>query len=745
MSIFQRFTDQAIKVIMLAQEESRRLGHNFVGTEQILLGLSGEGTGVAAKVLKSMGVNLKDARIEVEKIIGRGSGFVADDTPFTTRAKQVFELSLEEARQRGHNYIGTEHLLLGLIREGEGVGVRVLENLGADLARVRTEVILMLGETVEITAVSDDRRTKMPRWEEIWADLAQMAADGKIAPDMVQQKKIKPVIEILGSTKSNPQKSSLSKKKAISNPLWRMLERQVIKEQYFLQKLLGEGGYGAVYLADEVLTKRDKQLEQVAVKLILSDDTTESQLDELIVTRKLLHPNLTGCFDRGECNLMGADYLYLLMELADFSLEKQLNQGILSQAETILLVKDIAEALVYLHNQVVVLPNQPKPVTLAHRDLKPGNILRIGNKWKLSDFGLVKIIGSGSVLNTSNLFGTPLYLPPESYEGKICPAWDVWALGIVIVEALTGKLPFNGETLQQLQKQVCEQEPDLSGLPQKFEPLVRGCLEKDRHKRWTAKQVLEQIPVSKSGYVLLYNAGLEYEGIYTIQRGEYNQVIIFEEEGGAHRFSSYLEGQGFTNISVEFFEEEDINNFCNCLNFDVEWIASGEEVIFNENNLSKTQQFYVLLYNVGTENEGIHTIDTGDRHKVLIFENQEDAHRFSDLLEAQNFPRPSVESIDVEKIKNFCKELNYDYELIRAGTLAIPPEGNVEKLAFETKQENNSFLDGIIGFWEGIKEVWNGSNELSKSEIFVLEKAPDDSPLPTNRSEAKILKLENWD
>jgi ATP-dependent Clp protease ATP-binding subunit ClpC len=740
--MFERFTEKAIKVIMLAQEEARRLGHNFVGTEQILLGLIGEGTGVAAKVLKSMGVNLKDARIEVEKIIGRGSGFVAVEIPFTPRVKRVLELSLQEARQLGHNNIGTEHLLLGLIRETEGVGVQVLENLGADLAKVRTEVILMLGETVEVTAVSDDRRTKMPRWEEIWADLAQMAADGKIDPDMVQQKKIKSVIEILGSTKSNPQKSSLSKKRPISNPLWRMLKGQVINEKYFLQELLGEGGYGAVYLADEVLIKRDKQLEQVAIKLILSDDTTESQLDELIVTRKLIHPNLTGCFDRGECNLLGADYLYLLMELADFSLEKQLTQEILSQAETILLVKDIAEALVYLHNQVVVLPNQPEPVTLAHRDLKPGNILRIGNKWKLSDFGLVKIMGSGSVLNTSNLFGTPLYLPPESYNGEISPAWDIWALGIVIVEALTGKLPFNGETLQQLQKQVSDREPDLSSLPQSFEPIVRGCLEKDRHKRWTAKQILEQIPVLKSGYVLLYNVGLEYEGIYTIQKGDHHQVLIFEEEGDVHRFSSYLEGQGFTNISVEFFEEEQINNFCNCLNFDVEWIASGEEVIFNEKNVYKTQQVYALLYNAGTENEGIHMIDTGDRHKVLMFENQDDALRFSDLLEAQDFPRPSVESIGVEEIKSYCQQFDYDYELIPAGTLSIPPEGNAEKLAFKTKQENNSFLDKIIGFLEDIKDVWNGSNE---SKVFHLEEAPQNSPLPTNRSEAKRLKLEDYD
>ena len=138
--MFERFTEKAIKVIMLAQEEARRLGHNFVGTEQILLGLIGEGTGVAAKVLKSLGVNLKDSRIEVEKIIGRGSGFVAVEIPFTPRAKRVLELSLEAARQLGHNYIGTEHLLLGLIGEGTGVAAKVLKSLGVNLKDSRIEV-----------------------------------------------------------------------------------------------------------------------------------------------------------------------------------------------------------------------------------------------------------------------------------------------------------------------------------------------------------------------------------------------------------------------------------------------------------------------------------------------------------------------------------------------------------------------------------------------------------------------------
>jgi len=205
--MFERFTEKAIKVIMLAQEEARRLGHNFVGTEQILLGLIGEGTGVAAKVLKSLGVNLKDSRIEVEKIIGRGSGFVAVEIPFTPRAKRVLELSLEEARQLGHNYIGTEHLLLGLIREGEGVAARVLENLGIDLTKVRTQVIRMLGETAEVGAGANSSKgnLKTSTLDEFGTNLTKLASESKLDPVVGRYSEIDRVIQILGRrTKNNP-------------------------------------------------------------------------------------------------------------------------------------------------------------------------------------------------------------------------------------------------------------------------------------------------------------------------------------------------------------------------------------------------------------------------------------------------------------------------------------------------------------------------------------------------------------
>ncbi|ONM17902.1 Double Clp-N motif-containing P-loop nucleoside triphosphate hydrolase superfamily protein [Zea mays] len=207
-AMFERFTEKAIKVIMLAQEEARRLGHNFVGTEQILLGLIGEGTGIAAKVLKSMGINLKDARVEVEKIIGRGSGFVAVEIPFTPRAKRVLELSLEEARQLGHNYVGSEHLLLGLLREGEGVAARVLESLGADPNNIRTQVIRMVGESTEAVGAGvggGSSGQKMPTLEEYGTNLTKLAEEGKLDPVVGRQDQIERVTQILGRrTKNNP-------------------------------------------------------------------------------------------------------------------------------------------------------------------------------------------------------------------------------------------------------------------------------------------------------------------------------------------------------------------------------------------------------------------------------------------------------------------------------------------------------------------------------------------------------------
>src|ERR1700694_1098960 len=142
--LFERFTDRARRVLVLAQEEARLLNHNFIGTEHILLGLIHEGEGVAAKALESLGISLEAVREKVEETIGPAGSSSPGSPPFTPRAKKVLELSLREALQLGHNYIGTEHMLLGLVREGEGVAAQVLVNLGADLSRVRQQVIQLL-------------------------------------------------------------------------------------------------------------------------------------------------------------------------------------------------------------------------------------------------------------------------------------------------------------------------------------------------------------------------------------------------------------------------------------------------------------------------------------------------------------------------------------------------------------------------------------------------------------------------
>ncbi len=144
--MFERFTDRARRVVVLAQEEARILSHNYIGTEHILLGLIREGEGVAAKALASLGISLDTVRQQVEETIGQGQQAESGHIPFTSRAKKVLELSLSESKALGHHYIGTEHILLGLIREGEGVAAQVLVDLGADLTRVRQQVIKLLDE-----------------------------------------------------------------------------------------------------------------------------------------------------------------------------------------------------------------------------------------------------------------------------------------------------------------------------------------------------------------------------------------------------------------------------------------------------------------------------------------------------------------------------------------------------------------------------------------------------------------------
>jgi ATP-dependent Clp protease ATP-binding subunit ClpC len=210
--MFEHFTETAIKAIMLAQEEARRLGHNLVGTEQILLGLIEEGTGVAGTVLKNLGITLEKARTEVENIIGRGFRTVPAELPFTPKAKRLFEQSFQEARQLGHNYIGTEHLLLAITQDTEGVAAKVLQNLNVDLGDVRSKVIRALGEVAAAStsrkqgsAFAKNAEGKQATLEEFGTNLTKLAAAGKLDPVVGRQKEIERVIQILGRrTKNNP-------------------------------------------------------------------------------------------------------------------------------------------------------------------------------------------------------------------------------------------------------------------------------------------------------------------------------------------------------------------------------------------------------------------------------------------------------------------------------------------------------------------------------------------------------------
>ncbi|HVM30313.1 MAG TPA: ATP-dependent Clp protease ATP-binding subunit [Candidatus Limnocylindrales bacterium] len=206
MDRFDKFTDRARKVLTLAQDEAQRFNHNYIGTEHLLLGLVREGEGVAARVLENMNVELAKVRTAVEFIIGRGDRPVVGEVGLTPRAKRVIELAIDEARRFGHNYIGTEHLLLGLVREGEGIAAGVLESLGVNLDKVRHEVIRVLSQSSAAGPTSETKRTsKTPTVDQLGINLTDAVRAGKIDPVIGREKEIERVIQILSRrTKNNP-------------------------------------------------------------------------------------------------------------------------------------------------------------------------------------------------------------------------------------------------------------------------------------------------------------------------------------------------------------------------------------------------------------------------------------------------------------------------------------------------------------------------------------------------------------
>jgi len=210
--MFERFTDRARRVVVLASEEARQLSHNYIGTEHILLGLIHEGEGLAAKALDQLGITLEAVRTQVVETIGEGQQAPTGHIPFTPRAKKVLELSLREALQLGHNYISTEHILLGLVREGEGVATQVLIKLGSDLPRVRQQVMqLVSGYQGKETAMSgggspaEAAPTGSLVLDQFGRNLTQAAREGKLDPVIGREKEIERVMQVLSRrTKNNP-------------------------------------------------------------------------------------------------------------------------------------------------------------------------------------------------------------------------------------------------------------------------------------------------------------------------------------------------------------------------------------------------------------------------------------------------------------------------------------------------------------------------------------------------------------
>lgn len=204
--MWDKFTDQARRVLTLGREEARRLNHNYLGTEHLLLGLLAEGEGIAAKVLSSWGIDLGYVRAKVEELIGRGGGIYLPEMTLTPRAKRALELAYEESKLMGQNYIGTEHILLGLIREGEGVAAKILESLGVTLDKARSEVLYFLGEGKTVPAESTSKsRAKTPLLNQFGRDLTQLAREGKLDPVIGRSKEIRRLMQILcRRTKNNP-------------------------------------------------------------------------------------------------------------------------------------------------------------------------------------------------------------------------------------------------------------------------------------------------------------------------------------------------------------------------------------------------------------------------------------------------------------------------------------------------------------------------------------------------------------
>lgn len=272
----------------------------------------------------------------------------------------------------------------------------------------------------------------------------------------------------------------------MSDLFWDIFEGQVLDGKYHLRHKIGIGGYGAVFLAEEVVAGRS--IREVVIKLFrVAEETREQQLRELRTSATLHHPNLIRYFAPGQFTytLQGRSIpmLYLVMERAEESLEQRLRRGTLTPLEAEALLRQMCDVLMYLHEL---------PEHWVHRDVKPANILWCEGRWKLADLGLMRELGPrGDLTAATTVMGTPAYAPPEAFRNYVTPAWDMWSLGVVLVEALTGRLPFEGNTVEEKIHAVLHLPPShLSRMPEPFRTIAEGCLEKNPRERLTPRGII---------------------------------------------------------------------------------------------------------------------------------------------------------------------------------------------------------------------------------------------------------------
>src|SRR6266511_834267 len=353
---FDKFTERARRVLQLAQEEAQRFNHNYIGTEHLLLGLVREGEGVAAKVLANLGVELNKVRSAVEFIIGRGDRAVMGEIGLTPRAKKVIELAVDEARRLGHHYIGTEHLLLGLVREGEGIAAGVLESLGVSLDKVRAEVTRILSQSMPQGAAPGGRSaTRTPTVDQLGIDLTAAARANKLDPVIGREKEIERVVQILSRrTKNNPVLIGEPGvgKTAIVEALAQRIIRSEVPEMLLNRRLvtldIGSLVAGTKYRGEfeERLKKVIEELKGAGNCILFIDEmhmlVGAGAAEGAVDAANILKPSLA----RGELQCVGATTLddYRKHIEKDAALERRLQPIMVNEPtveETILILKGV--------------------------------------------------------------------------------------------------------------------------------------------------------------------------------------------------------------------------------------------------------------------------------------------------------------------------------------------------------------------------------------------------------------------